>query len=146
VAKGKTNEIQDWRGLQGRFHVFVTKEISAAHDFFCDGPEPQDPFPIDRQWICATNKLVNQMNYYLQQWRTQDARPFDIISAFTQLIKLLSNCPGLSEVQQINFIEKIDTPDLPSNDIPISEGDPFVLIRNIDTRSGLVEGRRCRVI
>jgi hypothetical protein len=79
--------------------MFVTNEISAAHDFFCDGLEPHDPFPLDRQWICATNKLVNQINHHLQQWRTQEARSFPIISAFTQLIKPLSNCPGLPEVQ-----------------------------------------------
>jgi hypothetical protein len=126
--------------------MFVTKEISAAHDFFYDGLEPHDPFPLDYQWICATNKLVNQINHRLQQWRTQEARPFGIISAFTQLIKPLSNYPGLSEARQIDFIEKIDTPDLPSNDIPILEGDPFVLIRNIDTRSGLAKGRRCHAI
>jgi hypothetical protein len=76
---------------------------------------------------------VNQINHHLQQWRTQEARSFGIISTFTRLIKPLFNFPGLSEVQQIDFIEKIDTPDLPSNDIPILEGDPFVLIRNIDT-------------
>jgi hypothetical protein len=126
--------------------VFITKEISAAHDFFCDGREPHDPFPFDRQWICATNKLVNQINHHLQQGRTQEARLFGIISAFTQLIKPVSNCPGLSEAQQIDFIEKFDTLDLPSKDIRILEGDPFVLIINIDTRSGLVKNRRCRVI
>jgi hypothetical protein len=49
VTEGKTNEIQDWRELQRRFHVFVTKEISAAHDSFCDEREPHDPFPFDRQ-------------------------------------------------------------------------------------------------
>jgi hypothetical protein len=146
VAKGKTSEIQDWREFQRRFHVLVTKEISAAHDFLCDGLEQPDPFPLDRQWICATNKLANQVNHHLQQWRTQEARSFGIISAFTQFIKPLSHCPGLSEAQQIDFIEKIDTPDLPSNDIPILKGDPFVLSRNIDTQSGLVKGRRCRVI
>jgi hypothetical protein len=89
---------------------------------------------------------VNQTNHHLQQWRIQEARSFGIISAFTQLIKPLSNCPGLSEAQQIDFIEKIDIPDLPSNDMPFLEGDPSVLIRNIDTRSGLVKGRRCRAI
>jgi hypothetical protein len=72
VAKGKTNEIQDWRELQRRFHVFVTKEISAAHDFSCDGLESHESFPFDRQWICATNKLVNQINHHLQQWMTQE--------------------------------------------------------------------------
>jgi hypothetical protein len=89
---------------------------------------------------------VNQINHHLQKRRTQEARSFGTISAFTQLIKTLSNYPGLSEAQQIDFIEKIDTPDLPSNNIPILEGDPFILIRNIDTRSGLVKGRRCRAI
>jgi hypothetical protein len=89
---------------------------------------------------------VNQINQHLQEWRTQEARSFGIGSAFAQLIKPLSNCPGLSEAQQIDFIEKIDTPDLPSNDIPVLEGDPFVLMKNIDARSGLVKGRRCRAI
>jgi hypothetical protein len=89
---------------------------------------------------------VNQINHYLQQWRTQEARSFDIISAFTQLIKPLSNCPGLSEAQQINFTEKIDTPDLPSNNILILEETRFVLIRNIDIRSGTVKYRRCHAI
>jgi hypothetical protein len=124
--------------------VFVTKDISAAHGFFCDGSEPHDPFPFDRQRICAPNKLVNQINHHLQQWRTQEAESFGIVSAFTELIKPLSNYPGLSEAQQIDFIETIDTPDLPPTDIHILEGDPFILIRNIDTRSGLVKGQRCR--
>jgi hypothetical protein len=35
----------------------------------------------------------------VQQWRTQEVRSFGIISAFTQLIKPLSNRPGLSEAQ-----------------------------------------------
>jgi hypothetical protein len=122
VAKGKTNEIQDWRELQRRFHGFVTKEISAAHDFFCDELEPRDPFPLDCQWICATNKFMNQVNHHLQQWRTQETRSLGITSTFTQFIKPLSNCPGLSEAQQIGFIEKIDTPDLPLNDIHFGRG------------------------
>jgi hypothetical protein len=65
---------------------------------------------------------MNQVNHHLQQWRAQEAQSFGIISAFTELIKPLPNCPGLSEAQQIDFIEKIDTPDLPSKDIPILEG------------------------
>jgi ATP-dependent exoDNAse (exonuclease V) alpha subunit len=52
----------------------------------------------------------------------------------------------LSEAQQIDFIEKIDTHDLHSNNIPILEGDPFALVKNVNTRSGLVMGRRCRAI
>jgi hypothetical protein len=65
---------------------------------------------------------VNQINHHLQQWRTQETRSFGIISAFIQFIKPLSNCPGLSEAQQIDFLEKIDTADPPSNDMSILKG------------------------
>jgi hypothetical protein len=56
VAKGKTHAIQDWMELNKCFHVLGTKDTGIAHD----------PFPLDRQWICVTNKLVNQNNLYLQ--------------------------------------------------------------------------------
>jgi hypothetical protein len=110
------------------------------------GLQPDDPFPLDRQWICAINKLVNQVNHDLQDWRSQKAHILGVVSAFTELIKPLSNCPGLSESQQIDFIERIDGPDLPPNDIYILEGDPFILLRNIDTRSGLARGRYCHAV
>jgi hypothetical protein len=45
------------------------------------------------------------------------------VPAFAELMKPLSNCPGTSESQQLDFIESIDTPDLPENDIQILEGD-----------------------
>jgi hypothetical protein len=67
IAAVQTHEIQDWRELQRCFHVFVTKDIGAAHDFFCDGLEPRDPFPLDHQWIYATNKLVNQPSFAMME-------------------------------------------------------------------------------
>jgi citrate lyase alpha subunit len=60
---------------------------------------------------------VNQISHHSQQWTTQEAQSFGIVSAVTELIKPLPNCPRLSEVQQIDFIEKIDTLGLPPNDI-----------------------------
>jgi hypothetical protein len=61
------------------------------------------------------------------------------MSAFTELIKPLFNCPGLSEAQQIDVIKKIETPGLPPNNIHILEGDPFIVLRNIGTRSGFIK-------
>jgi hypothetical protein len=61
-------------------------------------------------------------------------------------MKPLSNCHGTSESRQLDFIESIDTPDLPENDIEILEGDSFILLRNIETRSGFAKGGRCRAI
>jgi hypothetical protein len=65
---------------------------------------------------------VNQINPHLQEWIIQEAHGLRVVSAFTKLIKPLSNCPGLSESQQIDFTERIDTPDMLPNDIHILEG------------------------
>jgi hypothetical protein len=146
IAKGQAQNIQDWRELHRRFGVTVTKDVQTTQSFFCFGLQPDDPFPLDRQWIYAINKLANQINHDLQDWRSPKARILGVVSAFTQLIKPLSNCPGLSESQQIDFIERIDRPDLPPNDIHILKGDPFILLRIIDTCSGLAKGRRFQAV
>jgi hypothetical protein len=67
-------------------------------------------------------------------------------AAFPVGIKPISNYPGLSEAQQLEFIEMIDTSDLPPNDIHTFEGGPFFLLLNTDTRPGLAKGRRCRAL
>jgi hypothetical protein len=99
IAKGHTHDIQEWRELQTKFRVTVTQKIETIRSFFYLGLEPHDPFPLEHQWICAANKLVNQVNHDFQQWRSQKTQSFGVVFAFTQLIKPLSNCPGLSESQ-----------------------------------------------
>jgi hypothetical protein len=54
--------------------------------------------------------------------------------------------PGLFEAQQLEFIEMIDTPDLPPSDVHTFEGDGFMLLLNTDTRPVLAKGRRCRAL
>jgi hypothetical protein len=144
IAKGQTHNIQDSRKLQTRFRVTVTQSIEIVQSFFYLGLEPHDPFSLDCQWTWATNKLVNQVKHDFQQWRSHKAQLFAVVSAFTQLIKPLSNYPGLSESRQIDFIKKVDTPDLLPNEIHILEADPYILLRNMDTRSDLAKLRRCR--
>jgi hypothetical protein len=112
--------------------------------FFYSGVHPHNPFPLDRQSICTTNKFGSQVNHDLQQWRSQKTRLLAVIPAFTLFTQPLPNCPGFSESHQLDVIEKIDTPDLPPNKIYIFGVDPFILLRNIDTRSGLAKGGRCR--
>jgi hypothetical protein len=65
---------------------------------------------------------MNQVNHELQQWKGQEARSLWFVWALTELIQLLSTCPGLSESQQIDFTERIDTPDLPLGEIHILKG------------------------
>jgi ATP-dependent exoDNAse (exonuclease V) alpha subunit len=43
----------------------------------------------------------------------------------------------------MDFIEKLETPDLPPNELFLLQGEPLLLLRNINTRIGLAKGRRC---
>jgi hypothetical protein len=79
-------------------------------------------------------------------WTSEEALSLGVVYALTYLIRPLSNCPGLSQAQQINSIESIEAPDLSPKEIHILEGDRFILLRNIDTRSGLAKGRRWRAL
>jgi hypothetical protein len=79
---------------------------------------------------------VNQVSHDLQEWRSQETQLLGVVFAFTELIKSLSNCPGLSEARQLEFIEMIDTSRLPPNDIHTFEGDRFFLLPNTDTWPG----------
>jgi hypothetical protein len=89
---------------------------------------------------------VNRVSDDLQEWRSQKAQLLGVVFALMELIEPLSNCPGLSEAQQLEFIKMIDTSDLPPNDIRTFEGDRFILLLNTDTRPGLAKGRRCRAL
>jgi hypothetical protein len=93
------------------YGVTVAHVLDIAQSFFCFHARPLDPFCLDSQWICATNKLMNQFNRDLQHWRSQEPRLLGVVSPVTELNKALANCPDLSESQQIDFIDRGHTPD-----------------------------------
>jgi hypothetical protein len=84
---------------------------------------------------------VNRACHDLQEWRSQEAESLGVV--FDGTSQIVSNCPGLSEAQQLEFIEMIDTSDVPPNDIHTFEGDWFILFLNPGPRPGLAKGRRC---
>jgi hypothetical protein len=89
---------------------------------------------------------VNLVSHDLQEWRSQEALSLGAVFALTELIKRLSNYPGFSETQQLEFIEMIDTSDMPPNDMHTFEGDRFILLPNTGTRPWLAKGRRYRAL
>jgi hypothetical protein len=101
---------------------------------------------FDIQLLVQNEKCPVQSWIWAVCWRSQEAQSFGIVSAFTELVKPLFNCPELSEAQQIDVIKKIETPDLRRNDLHILEGDPLTLFKNIGTRSEFTKGRRCDAI
>jgi hypothetical protein len=70
IARGETDGVPDWPGLE-RLGVTVTSNLDDALRFFCDEVVAAAPFPLDRQWIAATNELANEINGRVQEWRCQ---------------------------------------------------------------------------
>jgi hypothetical protein len=142
VARGKVKETS-WHDLALRFPTMtVTDKVNDATEFFRKDIQPNQDFPLDRLWICATNDLARQVNNDLQNWRSTGAERLGSVKATTTLVTEL-NCPGFATSHQIDMIEKLDLPDLPPQTLLIYKGDPMFLLRNIDIRLGLAKGRRC---
>jgi hypothetical protein len=97
----------------------------------CADLRPHEPFPVDRLWIAPTNQLAGEINQRLQEWRAGSARDLGILKAMTQLVTPIKSNPRLDEADQIDFIERIDIPDLPLHILDFYEGDPCTLLRNI---------------
>jgi hypothetical protein len=123
LAQSQTLGILDWKQFNAHFGVMVGANVSNTMPFFCSGIKSDDTFALGRQGICITDTLVNHVHHKLWQWRSQESSSSEVLSALAELIKALSNCPGLSECQQSDFIKKSDAPDLPLHDIHIPESD-----------------------
>jgi hypothetical protein len=68
VSRGESEDLPNWNQLQD-FGVTVTNDLDDALVFICQGCRPNESFPLDRQWIAGTNRLANQVNLHLQEWR-----------------------------------------------------------------------------
>jgi hypothetical protein len=122
----------------------VTDDPDVAFRFFCEGIDPSESFPLNRQWITATNRLANGVNITVQEWRRLGgARPLGICRARAELVRPLANCPGLPEQQQNDYIEGLESSDLPPAQLKLFKGDVLLLLRNVDTRHGLAKRKRC---
>jgi hypothetical protein len=111
--------------------------------FFCSWLRPGERFPLDRQRICPPNRLSREVNDRLQNWRATEARFLGRISAAITFVTPLRETPGLSLCQQLDFLEHFESPHLPCHVLSLFDGDPLVILRNLDTASGLAKGRRC---
>jgi hypothetical protein len=140
------DEITLWSQVRDRFQVKLTQSVDEASNFLCDGISPAESFPEDRLWIAPTNRLAAEISQRIQAWRSSNPCDLGILRALTQLITPCKTNPGLNEAHQIDFIEKLDTPDLPPHISHFYEGDLCILLRNISTASGLVKGRRCWIV
>jgi hypothetical protein len=138
--------IRFWSQVREGFDVHLTQSIDNGLAFMCADLRPYVPFRLDRLWIAPTNQLAREINQRLHEWRAGSARDLGILKALTKLVTAIKSNPSLDEAHQIDFIETVDTPDLPLHILHFYEGDPCTLLRNISTLSGVVNGRRCWVL
>jgi hypothetical protein len=66
-------------------------------------------------------------------------------SSFADPVKPMSNCPGLKESRQLDFIETTDDPDVQADNVCIPDGDIWILLRDINVGSIAAKGRCCYV-
>jgi hypothetical protein len=62
MAKCQLREVADWNEFGLRFRSTITNGADTAQTFLSGGIQPDQPFPLARQWIYPTNKLVNRVN------------------------------------------------------------------------------------
>jgi hypothetical protein len=132
--------------VRDRFYVRLTQSTEEALNFLCRDLSAAQEFPVDRPWIAPTNRLAREINERMQEWRWSGARNLGRLQALIYLISPCRTNSGLNEAHQIDFVRKIETPDLAPHILHFPEGDPCMPFRNIRTLSGLIKGRRCWIV
>jgi hypothetical protein len=146
ISRGEENDLPKWNGLRA-FGIEVTNDVNRAMAFISFGLNPAQRFPLDRQWIAPVNRLASEINATLQDWRRDGGAPFlGMAVARSELPVPFPNCPGLSAAHQLDFIHRLESPDLPSSELKLFQGDPLLLFRNVNTPAGLAKGRRCNAV
>jgi hypothetical protein len=73
VARRRAHGFSTWNNLAIPFGAPVTKDIQVAETLFWPDVQPDERFPLERQWVCPTKKLAKQINHLIQQWRSVQA-------------------------------------------------------------------------
>jgi hypothetical protein len=66
-------------------------------------------FPLDRLWIARTNRLADEINHKVQEWRNGTELHQNVPRALTQFIAPVKISAGFGECHQIGFIDKIES-------------------------------------
>jgi hypothetical protein len=134
IAHGTGGAVRTWRDLTA-LGVMVTEEVDVAMAFFLDAVVPAAEFPLDRQWIAATNQLSNEVNLKVQEWRRAGgAAALGVARARHELEISLAEPARLSKQLQLDYVAQLESPDLPPPELEILQGDVLLLMRNVNTR------------
>jgi hypothetical protein len=136
VSIGKLESSNTWAHVREAFHVTITTSTEEAIDFLCANLQRAGHFQLDRLWIAPTNRLSTAINQRIQDWRSRDASHLGMIQSTNDLITPAKIRRGLSECHQIDFIQNVESADLPPHMLNLYKGYLCFLLRNISTRLG----------
>ena len=145
VANGKNGKYSTWYDVMDDCGIMVTRDFNDAVDFFICDINLEDDFPLTRQWICSTNQYVDQVNDFFHNLRKEKVGSLGKIFAKTDITTPIKDM-RINANLALDFINKISIKDIASSVIEFQKGEPMTLLRNLNTKEGLVKNKRCWVV
>ena len=141
VANGRLETFTRWSEVPG---ITVTYELEEAYRFILTRAPPNTPYPLDQLWIAGTNSVVNSINHILQHRRLVGTTTTDAIAWHT-VDTPSSTDNTLTPNMALVYLDAYEDASMPPPKLTLAKHDPVFLLRNLDTKSGLVKGMRASI-
>lgn len=151
IGNGKSKKYETWFDLKKDFQLTITRDYKEAVNFFIEDIDIKEKFPIDRQWICATNSYVQKVNDYFHMLRLNKNSKIDLgpIFASTTISTIFESeniNKKLSLPEAFDYLNVMKFRDIPNYRLDLALGEPMCLMRNINTAKGMAKNKRCYVV
>ena len=146
VGNGNHGEYENWSDLEKEFGIKITHNFEEAAEFYIKDVDLANDFPLDMQWIAPTNSLVDSTNSFFFEKRHEHVPITGKIYATTSLdleLDTSEEANRLEIAQKYDFVKNLKHKDIPDSCISFQESEPVCLLRNLNTREGIVKNKRC---
>ena len=148
IGNGNAGNFTTWKEISNHFGIKITKDFNEAAEFYIDGIDLRNKFPLNIQWICATNFYVDATNDYFFEKRKNIIGSAGKIYAYTKINTELdkkSITQDMDVSEKFQFIQHLKNKDIPDNCLEFQIGEPVCLLRNLNTKYGIVKNKKCWV-
>ena len=142
VANNQLVTYTRWSQVPG---ITVTYDVEDAYRFLLERAEPDNPYPLDQLWIAGTNSVVNSVNHVIQNRQIARAHLTDAIAWHT-VDRGGPTDHRMTSNMALVYLDAFEDPSMPPPKLTLGKHDPVFLLRNLDTKSGLVKGLRANIV
>ena len=125
--------------------IKISRSIEDAYSWYTSDinrNEENPYFPVNRLWICATNKGVDDINCYFSNKETYNFMEKTKLIGITNITESNYDDNQFSIANQIDMVNNKKLFDIPDYSITLQKGDPVSIMRNIETSNGIVKNKR----